>query len=462
MASLSTSDVLSVFKPELQNGWSIANAIRNSDPLLKQYIPLASEDNITDVANGVLSFDAVQNSWVAGLINRIGLVLVEHANLTNPLAPFKKGMMAPGFSVEEIFADVVKGKKYDPARSGLGLLDIARPNVHVLYHQQNRQDMYEASISTDQLQNAFTSWNSLTDLVTTIANTLYNSNNVDEFKYMKLLFSKFYSDGYFTIIKVPKVTDETSAKSFMKIVKDYSNRLTFPSDLYNSIGVTTQTPKNDQHLFLGTTADANINVDVLASAFNMDRANFAGHYHLLDDFGGAPNVMGILTDADFFRVYDTNSKMNNFYNPRGLYYTYYYHIWQILSTSRFSPTIIFIADDTENPLPKVGSVVVMPSVINVSRGTTQQFTALVKLTDQTDTTTSTDVKWSLETPGVSGTAIDADTGLLTVSSSETAASLTVIATSVATNTVVTTPADGDTPAATEEKPVTAKAVVQLL
>lgn len=461
MASLSVGDVLSAFSPEYQNGWSIANAIRNSDPLLRQYVPLASEDNITEVANGVMNFDTVQNSWIAGLINRIGLVVVEHANLTNPLAPFKKGMMAPGFSVEEVFADVVKGKKYDPARSGLGLLDIARPNVHTLYHEQNRQDMYEASISQEQLQNAFTSWGSLVDLVTTIANTLYNSNNVDEFKYMKLLFAKFYSDGYFTVIKVPKVIDEVSSKAFMKIVKDYSNRLTFPTDLFNSVGVTTQTPKNDQHLFLGTTADANVNVDVLASAFNMDRASFSGHYHLLDDFGGAPNVMGILTDADFFRVYDTQSKMNNFYNPRGLYYTYYYHIWQILSTSRFSPTIIFIADDADNPLPKVGSVVVMPSVINVSRGTSQQFLALVKLTDQTDTTTSTKVKWTLENANVAGTTIDADTGMLTVDSKETAGQIVVIATSVATNTVQV-PADGDTPATTKEEPVVSKAYVQVL
>lgn len=54
------------------------------------------------------------------------------------------------------------------------------------------------------------------------------------------------------------------------------------SDQYNAANVYTTTPRNNQHIFMDATFNAQFDVDVLASAFNMDKANFMGRLHLID------------------------------------------------------------------------------------------------------------------------------------------------------------------------------------
>ena len=63
-----------------------------------------------------------------------------------------------------------------------------------------------------------------------------------------------------------------------------SNQLTFMSTKYNADGVTTTTPKNDQYIFMDSMFNAEYDVNVLASAFNMDKATFSGKLKLIDDW----------------------------------------------------------------------------------------------------------------------------------------------------------------------------------
>lgn len=61
------------------------------------------------------------------------------------------------------------------------------------------------------------------------------------------------------------------------------------SDQYNAANVYTTTPRNNQHIFMDATFNAQFDVDVLASAFNMDKANFMGRLHLIDYFNTFDN-----------------------------------------------------------------------------------------------------------------------------------------------------------------------------
>ena len=64
----------------------------------------------------------------------------------------------------------------------------------------------------------------------------------------------------------------TSAVAF----RSASNILTFMSNEYNEANVKTNTPKDRQIIFMDAKFNAQYDVNVLASAFNMDKADFMG------------------------------------------------------------------------------------------------------------------------------------------------------------------------------------------
>ena len=431
MAKLSAHDVLDTMPGANGEIWNVVNAIRNDDSYLRDNIPTANMDNVLAVGAGLLGNETVQNAFIGSLINRIAKVIIQRVSLTNPLAMFKKGPFRNGYTIEQIFVDICRAHKYNPDVAETEVFKREIPNVKVLFHQVNREDFYKQTISQDQLKQAFTSWDGVTSLVTGIINAMYNSNNVDEYAYMKSLFSNYASKNYFTMVKVPEPKDADSARSFLTTVKAYSNRLTFPSNQYNALGVTTQTDKSDQYLFMNSDIDALADVNVLAQAFNMSRAEFMGHQHLIDDLPGLPaglSVAGILTDRDFFQVYDQTQEMTNQWNGEGLYWNYWYHVWQVMSVSRFSPAIIFVYGD-DSVIPTVSSVIVSPTIANISKGRSLQYSALVKTTIKG---TDTSVTWSVTGASSSDTKIATD-GTLTVGADETAKQLTIVATTVAKN-----------------------------
>ena len=56
-------------------------------------IPQATQANITEVGNAIMSYAPVMNEFLDALVNRISLVIVSSKLATNKLAPFKKGMI---------------------------------------------------------------------------------------------------------------------------------------------------------------------------------------------------------------------------------------------------------------------------------------------------------------------------------------------------------------------------------
>jgi hypothetical protein len=134
--------------------YDIINAIRNSNPTFAQYVPLANAENVAAVGTGIQISQSIQNDFIVNLIDRIGLVVVKKVLLQNPLKKFKKGAMPLGRTIEEIFTDITKAQKYDPADAENTVFKRVIPNVKTLFHERNRQDMYKQTVSEDQLASA--------------------------------------------------------------------------------------------------------------------------------------------------------------------------------------------------------------------------------------------------------------------------------------------------------------------
>lgn len=397
--------------------YDIINAIINENPNFQQYVPLANADNVAEVGAGIMINQTLQNDFVATLVDRIGLVVINAESLKNPLAKFKRGMMPQGRTIEEIFTDITKAKKYDPDDAEETVFRRQIPNVKVLFHERNRQDFYEQTISDEQLRSAFTSWGAFENFVAGIINAIYNSAEVDEYEYMKLLIDNYYSKGLFTVVPVVDPVDATSMNEFVKKVRATARKMSLPNGSrdYNALAVRTRTDLSDMHLIIDADLEAELDVDVLAKAFNLDRATFLGNVTVIDGFASS-GLKAVLIDKEWFMVYDNLLKLETIRNPKGLYWNYFYHVWQTLSASRFANAVAFVV---ESEAKEVTSVIVDPTIATLKAGKSMELTAYVRATDGKDY----DVTWSVEpstssTTITSGTAID-ENGVLTLASGQT-------------------------------------------
>ena len=112
--------------------------------------------------------------------------------------------------------------------------------------------------------------------------------------------------------------------------------------------------------------------------------------------------------------------MTEIYNPQGLYWNYFYHVWKTFSISPFSNAVLFTTET-----PAITSVTVSPATVTVAKGATAQFRAVVVNTGFAPK----DVIWTVTGTEDVTSNIDVN-GLLTVSGTEANTTLTVTATSV--------------------------------
>lgn len=399
----------------IQESYDIVNAIRNSSgDNFQRYVPLANAENVADIGAGIMATQAVQNDFISALVDRIGLVVIRQAQLTNHLKKFKKGTMPFGRKIEEIFTDITKAKQYDPELAESTLYKREIPNVKTLFHERNRQDYYVQTIQDESLKTAFTSWGNFEGFVASIINAIYNSAEVDEYQYMKLLVDNYYSKGLFTVVPVTHPDSETTARELVKRIRSTARKMTLPvgSRDYNSLAVQTRSEMDDLHLLIDADLEAEMDVDVLAKAFNMDKTQFMGHVTVIDGFA-SQGLEAVLIDKEWFMVYDNNLKMETVRNAKGLYWNYFYHVWQTLSVSRFANAVAFVSSGVK----PVTQVIIDPTIASIKQGRSMEFNGVIRVNDGGDY----DIVWAVEgLQGATlvGTSIDQE-GVLTVGETQT-------------------------------------------
>lgn len=378
----------------------ILNAIRNqASTNYRDYVPKAgtSLDSIRDVGKVIMDSVPLQNEFLNALVNRIGRVLLASKSYDNPWSMFKRGTLDMGETVEEVFVNIAKPFEFDPEASVTDVFKREIPDVRAAFHVLNYRKFYKVTVSQDQLRQAFLSMDGVTELVGKIVDSMYTSAAYDEFLVMKYMLAKHILNGQIRPVTVPTVS-KANMPDIVSVIKGVSNDLTFMSTEYNLAGVSTFTNKEDQYFILNSKFDATMDVEVLAAAFNMDRAEFAGHRVLVDSFGklnverlnalfngvsdytaltpeelkALDEVPAVLVDRDWFMILDNMFNLTDTYNGQGLYWNYCYHTWKTFSVSPFANAASFVPGT-----PVVESVTVSPASVTVAAGQSVNFSAVV-------------------------------------------------------------------------------------
>lgn len=333
-------------------------------------ITVASE--IPKVGEVLYGYPALANQFLNALINRIALVRVNSATFNNAYAELKKGVLEFGETVEEVFVSIAKAREFSAEKAASRELARTIPDVKSAFHAMNWRVQYPVTIQDVDLYTAFQSIDGVQDLIAKIVDQVYTAQEYDEFLLFKYLLIKAISHGKLEPVALG-ATMQDAAVAF----RGNSNKLTFMSKDHNAAGVTTATPKRDQVIFMDSNYNAAYDVNVLAAAFNMDKAEFMGRLYLIDDFTTFDNdrfdviransdmieevtatelalmakVKAVLLDKEWFQVYDNKARFTETYVASGMYWNYFYNVWKTVSSSPFSNAIVFVASDASISAP---------------------------------------------------------------------------------------------------------------
>lgn len=380
----------------------ILNVIRqNASAAYQDSVPAVSvETDIPKVGEVLFGYPAFANEFISSLMNRIAQVRVRSAVFNNPYVDLKKGLITYGESVEEIFVQIAKARPFSYEKAAARELKRTMPDVKSAFHVMNWNVQYPITITETDLRKAFLSMEGVQDLIARIVDSIYKGAEYDEFLLFKALIIMGVTSGNLYPVSIGDGTDLNDAAVQFR---GMSNQLTFMSPNYNNAKVSTVTPKENQVIFMSAKFNAEFDVEVLARAFNMDRADFMGRLYLIDDFTTFDNdrfdeiraesdmipeitsdqlalmedVVAILADKEWFQVYDNVMKMTETYVGAGDYWNYFYRVQKTVSYSPFSNAVVFVTDSATitDPATLAGSV--------VAKDTSGDITVLtVALTDQ--------------------------------------------------------------------------------
>lgn len=319
------------------------------------------------------------NEFMDAFVNRIGSQIVHNNAWENPLSVFKGATMRYGSTIQESAVKWIKAHSYNVEDDSL--LAVQRPEAAVWYHTVNRQDRYDITVEQPDLRMAFADEMGLNRLIDAIMTVPRNSDNYDEYLCMLNQIAYYEQNwGFFKHHVSAAPTDEATGKEFLKAVRAYANKLQFPTSLYSPVsaeyGIPTFAKPNELVLFVTADAAASIDVDTLASVFNLDKAEAKYRQIVLPELP-VPNAFAMLTTDAFFVASDYVYTNESFYNPQTLATNYYLHHWEIVSASPFVPAILFttdIATDVPTVTQSVTGVDITPSAKTVKPGDTVDMT----------------------------------------------------------------------------------------
>ena len=354
----------------------ILNTIRqNASMEYQSLVPeVTKASDIPKVGEVLYGYPALANQFLSTLVNRIASVRVKSATFNDDYVELKKGYLEFGETVEEVFVSIAKAREFSAEKAESREFKRTIPDVKTAFHAMNYRVQYPVTIQDEDLRTAFTSMEGVQDLIARIVDAIYTANEYDEYLLFKYLMIKAIAHGKMYPVSIG---DGADMKEAAVAFRGMSNQLGFMSTKYNISGVHTTTPRADQYIFMDAKYNAQYDVNVLASAFNMDKATFMGKLKLIDDWTTfdnerfdvitansdqiepvtaeelalMQNVKAVLVDREWFQFYDNKNEFTEKYVASGMYWNYFYNVWKTVSSSPFSNAIVFVTDDANVALP---------------------------------------------------------------------------------------------------------------
>ena len=295
---------------------------------------------LTEPGNG-----NIWNEFETNLLVVVGKQLVHQLNWSNPLSVFKKDHFVGGKDFEEYAMNFIKGEAYSQEDTA-AILRQNKVDVKRATYSVNRRVRYPITVNPDMLSASFVNGsNGLNDFLNATLNAPVISDQYDEYRFMLQAFAAANLRNAFTNIQVtiadPENPTEVEIKKLSRKLREVGLQMkTTPNGRYTGFGVPTISQTEDLVLITTPAIRASMSVDVLASAFNRDEADFVNDMILVDELPWA-DAWAILVDRKTVIAGDSLLSMTSFNNGATLTTNFWLHHHGGYAISPFGNVAVF-------------------------------------------------------------------------------------------------------------------------
>lgn len=428
----------------------IRNTLVQDNSLYQTQIPLVDDYTSSQVyGQSLLNLPSdLRNKFIQSLVNRIAYTRFMMDYFENPLRELAGDDLPLGAIGQEIYVNPARGRVYD-INDFAGLLVKYESDIKAEYTEINFDVQYPVTIIRKELEKAFVSWGDFESFLMGISTSLYNGAYIDDYKYTKKLITNAYVNNAVQMETI-NFAGETPTKAELETLTARLRQayLDFmvPSTKYNAwkkVGgygrsiVSWSKPENIV-VFVSNKMASILDVNVLASAFNIDKADLMGRVYYVEDFDilddngevivDGSNIVALICDRRWFKIREKDMFMDEFYNANNRSWQSYLNVIKSFNYSLFANALMLVKAlptlnistmqfNETSPEVKVGEKIRLSI-------TTTPFTATQSVTFSSGTTSKATVT-KVDDRTVEVTGVEAGTSVITAKAGSVTATVTV-------------------------------------
>lgn len=321
----------------------------------KERVPATTQGSVAATLQAMNAYTPNWDVFWNVFLGRIGRVQInDRMNFTNPLAKLKRPALRYGRTIQEVQANLIKARAYDAKAENVFGRDGREPDIHQIFHTENRRDKYTINIPMeDVLRGSFIEGESISAFFNSLTEAPIASANNDEYLLMRSLTETYDNLWGFWNIQVDDLHNlgndlNTQVERGIKLIRamnaTYTKMKYFRTE-YSPEGRNKGLATKSNRLIAIIDADVNAALEAANMSFafhNEGQKLVADDIIVLDELP-ISGCQALLLDEEWFQVADTLGPLSMVapMNPDNLSYNTFYHIWQVLSYSLFLGATMF-------------------------------------------------------------------------------------------------------------------------
>lgn len=309
------------------------------------------------------------------ILNKVTKQIIDSQVFDGLFGIFTRKELETGNQLEEIEVGNLTSADFDPA--GANALTKANMDFKTLYHKINRRKTFQATVSNAQMKTAMLNTTNLAQMASAISSELYNSSAIEDYEAMKTLLSDIAKENKNMVI-CDLNGNGSDIDAFVKAIQTIATNMTIPSTAYNFSGFKKAFSKKENLvLIIDSALNSRLNVDSLATAFNMDKKDLVKNIIVVDelpsitysslatkqgktiDIGETNNIvthkylatgtdsvsgtaLAFLVDRRAIVRDPVERELDEMYNGKGRFTNYFLHATDILSYSTLKNAVVFV------------------------------------------------------------------------------------------------------------------------
>lgn len=271
-------------------------------------------------------------SEVGNMAGKIAEQVIREVEADDRLAVFDKKLVENGDTIETVVTNLAVGTSYDS--TGAGALTRSNPSLSVRYFKDWDRRKFKTTIDTSALRKVLEAPKNVSELSTKIVGELSEGDKQEKYDYTKQLLrdSKATADGGTSTLGGTLVNYETVAfstgiqyKKVLTALKNAVSKMTFVNNSCNSAGIKRKTRKEDIVILMPYYLKNEIDVNDLAGAFNLSKAEVESKIIEIDDAPVSKYTYIYVVDRNAVLTYTRLFAMEDQKNADGFYWNYFLH-----------------------------------------------------------------------------------------------------------------------------------------